>query len=213
MQAGPGLRGRAIRPRAADRRAAAGDPPVRGSRDAVRHARAPADPGADGHRAGRRADRRAGARVAVAENRRGAQPARVARVRAGGRRLQHQFAQKARRDPVRQAGPDDRNAAADVEDESAFDRVRGAGGARRGARAAAPGARMARADEAEGHLHRRAAPARPPRHRARPHLLQSGGRGNGPVEQQRPESAEHPDPHRARPADPRGRSSPIPDTS
>ena len=34
-----------------------------------------------------------------------------------------------------------------------------------------------------------------PGDRPRPHLLQPGGRRDRPVEQQRPEPAEHPDPH------------------
>ncbi len=58
------------------------------------------------------------------------------------------------------------------------------------------------AAEAEGHLHRRAAAARPPGDRPRPHLLQPGGRRDGAAEQQRSQPAEHPDPHRARTRDP-----------
>ena len=66
--------------------------------------------------------------------------------------------------------------------------------------------------EAEGHLHRRAAAAGEPRDRPRAHVFQPGGRGHRPLEQQRPEPAEHPDPHRARARDPRARSSPSPAT-
>ena len=64
--------------------------------------------------------------------------------------------------------------------------------------------RVARADEAEGHLHRRAAAAGQSGHGPRAHLLQPGGRGDRPLEQQRSEPAEHPDPHRARAGDPAG---------
>ncbi len=42
-----------------------------------------------------------------------------------------------------------------------------------------------------------------PEHRQGSHLLQPGGGGNRPVEQQRTEPAEHPDPDRARARDPR----------
>ena len=70
--------------------------------------------------------------------------------------------------------------------------------------------RVARPAEAQGHLHRRAAAAGQSRDRTRPHLLQPGGRRDRPPEQQRSEPAEHPDPHRDRPRDPRARSSPKP---
>ena len=89
-----------------------------------------------------------------------------------------------------------------AQDEDGVDGRRGARGAGARARSAAPDPRVARAAEAEGHLHRRAAAARQSRHGARPHLLQSGGRGHRPLEQQRSQPAEHPDPHRARPGDP-----------
>ena len=119
---------------------------------------------------------------------------------AGRRRVQHQFAQAARRDPVRQAAA--AGAEADRHVARAVDRGRSARGAGARARSAAPDSRVARADEAEGHLHRRAAAARQSGDRPRPHLLQPGGRGHRPPEQQRSEPAEHPDPHRARPRDP-----------
>jgi hypothetical protein len=61
---------------------------------------------------------------------------------------------------------------------------------------------VARAPEAERHLHRRPAAAGAPADRPRPHLLQPGGRRDGTAEQQRPQPAEHPDPHRSRPRDP-----------
>ena len=44
----------------------------------------------------------------------------------------------------------------------------------------------------------------------RAHDVQPGGRRDRPAEQQRSEPAEHPDPHAARPRDPRARSSPSP---
>ena len=123
-------------------------------------------PGADGDRARRRPHRRAGARLAGAAHRRGALHAGAPHLRAVGRGIQHQLAEEARRDPLRQDGADDGDAEADVEDEGALDGVRGAGGARPGPRAAAAGARVARPDEAEGHLHRRPAAARESRDRA-----------------------------------------------
>ena len=43
-----------------------------------------------------------------------------------------------------------------------------------------------------------------PRHRPPAHHLQPGGRGDGPALLLESEPAEHPDPHRARPRDPRG---------
>ncbi len=42
-----------------------------------------------------------------------------------------------------------------------------------------------------------------PRHRPRAHQLCAGGRGDGPPGVERPESAEHPDPHRRRAPHPR----------
>ena len=76
--------------------------------------------------------------------------------------------------------------------------------ARRAARAAAAGARAPGALEAEGHLRRRAAAARRPRRRPHPHHVPPGGRGDRPALLDRPEPAEHPDPHRAVAPDPRG---------
>ena len=88
------------------------------------------------------------------------------------------------------------------QDQGAVDLVRGARGARADPRAAAADSRMARPAEAEGHLHRRAAAAGAPGDRPRPHLLQPGRRGDRSPEQQRPQPAEHPDPHRGRPQHP-----------
>ena len=79
-------------------------------------------------RAGVRIDA-TGAGVAGAARRRRALHAGAADLRAGRRGVQHQLAEAARRDPVRQDGPDDGDAEADVEDQGALDRVRGARGA------------------------------------------------------------------------------------
>ena len=105
----------------------------------------PLHPGADGDRARRGPHRRDGAGLAGAADRRGALRPGAAHLRAVGRGVQHQLAEEAGRDPLRQDGPDDGDAEADVEDQGALDRVRGAGGARAGARAAAARARVARA--------------------------------------------------------------------
>ena len=78
-------------------------------------------------------------------------------------------------------------------------RARGAGA---DPRSAARGPRLARAPEAERHLHRRAAAARAPGHGTRAHLVQPDDRGDGAPEQQRSEPAERADPHRDRPRDP-----------
>ena len=120
-------------------------------------------------------------------------------LRAGGRIVQHQLAAAAVEDPVRQAAA--ARAQAQRQDANRVDRRRGARGAGAGARSAAAHPRMAGAAEAERHLHRRAAAARQPGDRPRAHLLQPGGRRDRPVEQQRSEPAEHPDPDRARPRD------------
>ena len=146
-------------------------------------------------------DRRPGAGGAVAAGRAGAGAAHGADLRDRRRRVQHQLAEAARGDPVRQAAAAGAEAHRHVA--RAVDRGRGARGARAGARSAAADPRVARADEAEGHLHRRAAAARAPRDRPRAHLLQPGGRRDRPAEQQRSEPAEHPDQTAARPRDPR----------
>ena len=144
--------------------------------------------------------RRSGARRAVAAHRPGADAADAGDLRARRRRVQHQLAAAAGGSPVRQAaaaGPE-----ADGHVEGALDRRRSARGAGARPRPAAPDPRMARADEAEGHLHRRAAAAGQPGDRPGAHLLQPGGGRHRPPEQQRSEPAEHPDPHRARARDP-----------
>ena len=107
-------------------RAAARDPGAGRSRGALRGDGASAAAGADGDRARRHPHRRTGARLAGAAHRRGALQAGAPHLRAVGRGIQHQLAEEARRDPVRQDGADDGDAEADVEDQGALDSVRGA---------------------------------------------------------------------------------------
>ena len=163
-------------------------------------------------RARRRPHRRRRARGAVRQDRPGARAPRVGHLRAVGRGVQHQLAEEAVGSAVRQARDEDRDDPADDQDEGAVDVVRSARGAGARPRAAAAGPRVARADEAERHLHRRAAAAGQPGDRPGAHLLQPGGRRHRTVEQQRSQPAEHPDPHRGRPRDPRAPSSPSPAT-
>ena len=111
----------------------------------------------------------------------------------GGRRVQHQLAQATRRDSVRQAeaaGPQ-----TDGHDAHTLDGRRGARRAGAGTRPATPHPRVAGPGEAERDLHRRAAPVDQSGDRARPHLVQPGGRGNRPAVEQRSQPAEHPDSH------------------
>ena len=84
---------------------------------------------------------------------------------------------------------------------------------RRGARGAGGGQghelprvdpRLAPAAEAETHLHRRAGRAGQPGDRPRPHLLRHGRHLDRPAVLDRSQPAEHPDPHRGGPQDPRG---------
>ena len=103
-----------------------------------------------------------------------------AHLRAGGRGVQHQLAEAARRGPVRQAAAAGR-CKRTGKTQGAVDGGRGARGAGADARAAAARARVARPAEAEGHLHRRAAAARASGHRPRAHVLQPGGRGDRPA--------------------------------
>jgi hypothetical protein len=82
------------------------------------------------------------------------------------------------------------------------ERARGAGGA--GARAAAAAHGVPADRQAEGHVRRCAAAAGEPAHAADPHELQPDGRGDRPAVVERPEPAEHPDPHGAGRRDPQG---------
>ena len=68
----------------------------------------------------------------------------------------------------------------------------------------AQAARAPQPVEAEGHLHRQAAADGQPGDRPRAHHLRAGGGGDRAAVEQRPEPAEHPDPHRRGPARPRG---------
>ncbi len=58
--------------------------------------------------------------------------------------------------------------------------------------------------QAQGHLRRHPAGAREPGHRPHPHHVQPARGGDRTAQLAGPESHEHPDPHRARAADPRG---------
>ena len=89
-----------------------------------------------------------------------------------------------------------------------LDRVGRARGAGADARPAAAGPRVAKRPEAQGDLRRRAAAAREPGDGTRAHVVQPGGRGHRAAEQQRPEPAEHPDPHASSAARSARRSSP-----
>ena len=154
-----------------------------------------------GDRAGGRAPRHGRARGAVAPARAGPRRAHAAHLRAGRRRVQHQLAEAALGGALREAAAARRQA--HRQDAHGVDRRGRARGARARARAAARDPRVAQPAEAEGHLPRRPAPAREPRDRAPAHDVQPGGGGHRPAQQQRPEPAEHPGPHRARARDPR----------
>ncbi|MGC4085447.1 MAG: 5'-3' exonuclease H3TH domain-containing protein [Vicinamibacterales bacterium] len=125
---------------------------------------------------------------------------RRAHLRPRGRTVQHRIAATAVAHPVRQAAA--ARTAPQREDADGEHGRRRPRGARAGARAATLDPAVARADEAEGHVHRRASTARESRNRPPAHVLQPGRRSDGPVEQQRSEPAEHPDSHRDRPRNP-----------
>ena len=80
------------------------------------------------------------------------------------------------------------------------ERLGEAPGPSRGRRAA----RLAGARQAELDVPGSAATSGRPARRPDPHVVQPGGRGDGPALVVEPEPAEHPDPHGARPADPPG---------
>ncbi len=160
--------------------------------------RTAAHPRARRHRARRhpRGRRRAGGPL----HRHAARARRAGRghLHPGRRRVQHQLAEAARRGPVHETEPagheEDRQ---DPRDVHRAGRARGAG---RRARAARPRPQVAQHSETQRHVRRRAARARQPGDRARAHYVQPGRGRHRPAQQQRPEPAEHPDPHRARPA-------------
>ena len=155
---------------------------------------------ADRHRDGRRARRRLGARAAGHAARSRSHRARRAHLRHRGRDVQHQLAETAGRCAVRQV----EHAGAEAHGRGAHgvDRAGSARRARTFARSPARSSRMARAAEAERHLHRRAAAARASADGPRAHVVQPGDRGHRTPEQQRSESAERADPHRSRPRNP-----------
>ena len=131
---------------------------------------------------------------------------RMLALEVGGARarrpaVQPRQPQADRRDPVRQARPAGR---AQDGERRALDRRDGAGEARRRLSAAGQAARAPRPGQAQGHLHRQAAADGQPRDRPRAHQLRAGGGGDGAAVEQRPEPAEHPDPHARGPARARG---------
>ena len=186
----------------------------RPARAGLSRARNAARAGAGGHRARRHPYRRPGAGRAVAAHRAGAGAHHRRDLRAGRRGVQHQLAAAARQDPVREAAADPGEE--DRQNAVGLDGGRSARGAGADPRSAAARAGVARAAQAEEHLHRRAAADGASGNRPRAHLLQPGGCGHRTPEQLRPEPAEHPDPHRARPPDPprvRRRAGQRPDLS
>ena len=114
-------------------------------------------------------------------------------------RLQPRLAQAARRDPVRGAGH--RGRAQDQDRQPHHDRQRARGSRRPGLSAAGDDPRLASAAEADRHLYRRPDPGDRAR-RPRAHLLRHGRDLHRPAVVERPQSAEHPDPHRGGPQDP-----------
>ena len=122
-------------------------------------------------------------------------------LRGRRRAVHHRSPAATRQRVVRPAGPEGR---AQGQERDLFDRRDRAGAACRRRRAGgAAGAGMAPTDEAEEHLHRRVAGADQPRDGAGPHQLQPVGRADRAIVVDRAQSAEHPDPHRDRPPDPR----------
>ena len=117
------------------------------------------------------------------------------------RALHHRLAAAARRGALRPTRVEGR---AEGQERSIFDGRQRAGAARRrGRRMCNAGARLAPADQIEVDLHGRAADADQPRDRARPHQFFADRRADRPAVVERPEPAEHPDPHRDRAQDPR----------
>ena len=118
-----------------------------------------------------------------------------------GERVQHRLAQAARQDPVREAEA----AGAPEDQDRLLDRRRRARAARRSA-TRCPRKILEHRELAK--LKGTYVDALPllvnPRDRAHPHLVQPARGGDGPAVVERSEPAEHPDPHRAGPAHPRG---------
>jgi DNA polymerase I len=108
-----------------------------------------------------------------------------------GREFNHRLAQAAGRDPVRRDGLDGGKKGKTGAYATGADVLEDA--RRPGPRPARPGARLAPADQAEEHLHRRPGRTRSTRaHRPRPHLLLAGRRLHRPAQLQRSQPAEHP---------------------
>ena len=155
----------------------AGRPAARAARRV--RARAPAARGRDAADRGPRRDgarRRQARRQAAGGDRRGDgradRPARGRDLRARGPRVHDRLAAAARRGAVRRARPDQEAARQD----GLLDRRPGARPDPRRARDRRQGRELARADEAQEHLPRRAARADRSRDRAHPHHLQPGRR-------------------------------------
>ena len=154
------------------------------------------------HGAGRRQGRHGAARRDEPRHGGAARVADRADLRAGEGRVQHQLADPAARGALRTAEPQEREE--DRQDARRLDRRGRARGARARPRAAAQDPRLPLGAEAEVDLRRRAARARQPGDRPHPRDVQPGGRGDRAALLDRPEPAEHPDPQRRGPADPRG---------
>ena len=119
----------------------------------------------------------------------------------GVRSVHHRLAAAARRSAVRPPRPEGR---AQGQERPIFDRRdRARAACRRRHRLRPAGARLAPADQAQIDLHRCAAGADQSRDGAGPHQLLAHGSTDWPAVVERPESAEHPDPNRDRPEDPR----------
>ena len=121
-------------------------------------------------------------------------------LRAGRRDLQHRLAQAARRHPLRQVRPARRHQDQDRRLVDRRRRARGAGRRRQHARRPHP--RLAAAVQAEVDLHRPLPELHPSGDRPRAHVLRARLDHHRAPLLVRPEPAEHPGPHRGRPAHP-----------
>ena len=114
-------------------------------------------------------------------------------------RVHDRLAPAARRGPLQRARADPQAPRQD----GLLDRRAGALADQRRARDRPQDRALARGDEADEHVPRRAARADRSRGRSHPHDLQPGAGGDGPALEHRPQPSEHPDPLRPRAADPR----------
>ena len=166
----------------------------------ARHGRAAARLGPRAHGGAGRGARR---RVPGWDGRRGPRPDGGAPGRdlpRSRRGVQPELAAAAPRDPVREARAVAREAHAEG---TAVDRRERAGEAA-GPSGRRRAARLARAGQAELDVPGSAPAAGRSARRPDPHVLQPGRGGDRPAVVVEPEPAEHPGPHRARPADPAG---------